>query len=66
MSTASLQQTIETAWEMRDTVNAQTKGEVRDAVETAIDMLDKGTARTAEKRGEEWVVNQWLKKPRTG
>jgi len=62
MSTASLQRTIETAWEMRDTVNAQTKGEVRDAVESALDMLDKGTARTAEKKGEEWVVNQWLKK----
>ena len=62
MSTASLQQSIETAWEMRDKVNAQTKGEVRDAVNTALDLLDKGTARTAEKKGEEWVVNQWLKK----
>ena len=62
MSTAKLQQTIETAWEMRDKVNAQTKGDVRDAVNTALDMLDKGTARTAEKKGEEWVVNQWLKK----
>ena len=60
--TAQLQQTIETAWETRDHVNAQTKGAVREAVETALDMLDKGTARTAEKRGEEWVVNQWLKK----
>ena len=62
MSTASLQRTIEAAWDARDTVNAQTKGEVRDAVMTALDMLDKGTARTAEKKGEEWVVNQWLKK----
>ena len=62
MSTADLQQTIEAAWETRDQVNAQTKGKVRDAVMTALDMLDKGTARTAEKRGEEWVVNQWLKK----
>jgi 2,3,4,5-tetrahydropyridine-2-carboxylate N-succinyltransferase len=62
MSTSKLQQTIETAWEMRDTVNAQTRGEVREAVDQAIDMLDKGTARTAEKRGEEWIVNQWLKK----
>ena len=62
MSTAALQSTIDAAWEARDGVNAQTKGAVRDAVETALDMLDKGTARTAEKKGEEWVVNQWLKK----
>jgi 2,3,4,5-tetrahydropyridine-2-carboxylate N-succinyltransferase len=62
MSTADLQSTIDAAWEARDGVNAQTKGAVRDAVETAIDMLDKGTARTAEKKGGEWVVNQWLKK----
>ncbi len=66
MSTADLQQTIEAAWEARDGVSAATKGAVREAVETAIDMLDKGTARTAEKRGPgpdgEWVVNQWLKK----
>jgi 2,3,4,5-tetrahydropyridine-2-carboxylate N-succinyltransferase len=62
MSVASLQNVIEAAWESRDTVNAQTKGEVRDAVEAALDMLDKGAARTAEKKGEEWVVNQWLKK----
>ena len=62
MSTANLQSTIDAAWEARDGVNAQTKGAVREAVEAALDMLDKGTARTAEKKGEEWVVNQWLKK----
>ena len=62
MSIAQLQQTIDAAWEARDGVNAKTTGAVRDAVETAIEMLDKGTARTAAKQGEYWVVNQWLKK----
>jgi 2,3,4,5-tetrahydropyridine-2-carboxylate N-succinyltransferase len=62
MSTANLQNTIDVAWETRDGINGQTKGEVRDAVETALNMLDKGTLRTAEKKGEEWVVNQWVKK----
>jgi 2,3,4,5-tetrahydropyridine-2-carboxylate N-succinyltransferase len=62
MSTANLQSTIVAAWEARDGISAQTKGAVREAVETALDMLDKGTARTAEKKGEDWVVNQWLKK----
>ncbi len=62
MSKVSLERTIDTAWEARDGITAQTKGEVREAVETALDMLDKGTARAAEKKGETWVVNQWLKK----
>ena len=62
MSTAQLQKTIEAAFEARDTINAQTKGEVRDAVTTALNLLDSGVARVAEKRGSEWVVNQWLKK----
>ena len=57
-----LQKTIEAAFEARDSINAQTKGEVRDAVTTALKMLDTGAARVAEKRGAEWVVNQWLKK----
>ena len=39
-----------------------TRGEIRDAVETALDLLDKGEARVADKVDGEWVVNQWLKK----
>ena len=62
MSHADLQQTIEAAFEARDTVSPATKGAVRDAVETALDLLDKGKARVAEKKDGEWVVNQWLKK----
>jgi 2,3,4,5-tetrahydropyridine-2-carboxylate N-succinyltransferase len=37
-------------------------GAVRDAVETALNLLDKGEVRVAEKLGGEWHVNQWLKK----
>ena len=58
----SLAQTIEDAWETRDTLNAQTRGAVRDAVEQALNDLDSGKARVAEKTGGEWVVHQWLKK----
>ena len=35
---------------------------VKDAVMTAIEMLDSGEARVAEKKDGEWVVNEWLKK----
>ena len=60
---ASLSQTIETAFEDRDSVNTATRGPVRDAVETALNLLDSGKARVAQ-RGEDgvWTVNQWLKK----
>ena len=57
-----LQKIIEAAWESRDTVSFDTKGPVRDAVETALDLLDKGAARVAEKKDGAWTVNQWLKK----
>jgi 2,3,4,5-tetrahydropyridine-2,6-dicarboxylate N-succinyltransferase len=59
----NLAKTIDAAFERRDTVSPATKGEVRDAVETALDLLDRGAARVAE-RGSDgaWHVNQWLKK----
>ncbi|HEX9522065.1 MAG TPA: 2,3,4,5-tetrahydropyridine-2,6-dicarboxylate N-succinyltransferase, partial [Reyranella sp.] len=57
-----LQTVVDAAWEKRDGISSTTKGPVRDAVEAAIAGLDDGTYRTAEKFGNEWVVNQWLKK----
>jgi 2,3,4,5-tetrahydropyridine-2,6-dicarboxylate N-succinyltransferase len=61
MSNASLKSAIEAAWEKREGLNFQTKGEVREAVDSALELLDKGEARVAEKTGGGWVVNQWLK-----
>ncbi len=60
---AALETTIEKAWEGREDVNTATRGEARDAVETALNLLDRGEARVAE-RGPDgsWTVNQWLKK----
>ncbi len=58
-----LQQTIENAFEQRAELDLrQPGGELREAVEQAITMLDLGSARVAEKTAEGWVVNQWLKK----
>ncbi len=60
---AALETTIERAFEARDQVNTSTRGEVRDAVETALNLLDSGKARVAEKGADgNWMVNQWLKK----
>ena len=63
MDMAQLEQDINTAWEDRDSISAATTGAVRDAVNAALGMLDDGSARVAEPRGDhQWHVNQWLKK----
>ena len=62
MTTADLQATIDDAWEDRDNIGIGTTGAVRDAVDGALNLLDAGDARVAEKSGGEWRVNQWLKK----
>ena len=62
MSHDDLKKTIEDAFEARDKIGTDTKGEVREAVEAALDLLDSGKARVAEKSGGGWEVNQWLKK----
>ncbi len=58
-----LQKTIEDAFERRADItprNADTL--LKEAVDEALALLDRGEARVAEKLGEEWVVHQWLKK----
>ena len=62
MKISELEATIEQAWEQRDDIHAGTHGEIRTSIETALGLLDRGEARVAEKKGEEWAVNQWLKK----
>jgi 2,3,4,5-tetrahydropyridine-2-carboxylate N-succinyltransferase len=63
MADAQLQKTIEDAWEARAEISTATQGPVRDAVNTALELLDSGKARVAQKGADgAWVVNQWLKK----
>jgi len=60
---SDLAKTIDTAFDNRNDVTPATKGPVREAVETALDLLDQGKARVAERGGNGgWTVNQWLKK----
>jgi 2,3,4,5-tetrahydropyridine-2-carboxylate N-succinyltransferase len=62
MSHADLEALIDKAFDDRDNINTSTTGEVRDGVAAALDLLDSGKARVAERQGDGWVVNQWLKK----
>lgn len=58
----SLENTINTAWDNRDELSTDTTGEVRDAVNEALNMIDSGQLRVAEKQDGDWVVHQWAKK----
>lgn len=57
-----LAETLDKAWEDRDSLSFATQGSVREAVEQALAGLDSGALRVAEKRDGAWVVNQHLKK----
>jgi 2,3,4,5-tetrahydropyridine-2-carboxylate N-succinyltransferase len=57
-----LKPVIEAAWDDRDSIGPQTKGDIRQAVDAAIAALDRGEARIAEKQDGDWIVHQWLKK----
>ena len=63
MDQGALQTVIDGAWERRDAINNQTRGEVREAVEATLELLDEGKLRVAEKDASQgWHVNQWAKK----
>jgi 2,3,4,5-tetrahydropyridine-2-carboxylate N-succinyltransferase len=63
MSNAALETAIEAAWEERDEISPNTKGETREAIEDTLNALDGGTLRVAERQASgAWHVNQWAKK----
>jgi 2,3,4,5-tetrahydropyridine-2,6-dicarboxylate N-succinyltransferase len=63
MTNASLQATIEYAWDGRaDLSPDRSPADIRDAVSHVLDQLDRGALRVAEKVEGHWIVNQWVKK----
>ena len=60
---ASLESTIDSAWEVRTTLAPPTApADVRDAIGRVITGLDAGTLRVAEKVDGAWITHQWIKK----
>jgi 2,3,4,5-tetrahydropyridine-2-carboxylate N-succinyltransferase len=59
---AAVKDDIEAAWEQRESLSSRTEGGVRRAVDKALELLDSGRFRVAEKVDGEWVTHQWLKK----
>ena len=54
-----MKETIEKAWENRDLLKEK---QTIKAIEAVIEKIDKGILRVAEPYGEEWRVNEWVKK----
>ncbi|HEY3859979.1 MAG TPA: 2,3,4,5-tetrahydropyridine-2,6-dicarboxylate N-succinyltransferase [Gammaproteobacteria bacterium] len=63
MNTSDIRTRIEQAYEDRARLTPGTAdATLKEAVESAVAMLDRGEARVAEKRDGHWLVNEWLKK----
>jgi len=55
----NLQTIIEQAWNNRELLKENT---TTDAIRNVVDLLDSGTLRVAEPIGDQWQVNEWVKK----
>ncbi len=62
METQQLQAAIDAAWEKRESITSATKGALRGSVEAALEGLDAGKYRVADKVDGKWVTHHWLKK----
>jgi 2,3,4,5-tetrahydropyridine-2-carboxylate N-succinyltransferase len=62
MNTASFEKIIDNAWDSKSQVNPKSSRKIINAVSKTIDLVDSGKIRVAEKKDNEWIVNQWIKK----
>ena len=66
MNISKLKLKIEDAWNDRENISTHTKGETRESIESALNLLDSGEVRVAEKINGNWIINEWLKKVKFG
>ena len=60
---AAIKADVEAAWEARADLSPDTRGAPRKAVETALELLDDGRFRVAEREADgTWTTHKWLKK----
>ena len=58
----ALEAAVDKAWDQRGDISDTTTGSIRETVEEAVNLLDGGMVRVAEKLDGQWIVRQWLKK----
>lgn len=60
---SDIKSVIEAAWETPEALSPATSGDIPEAIDAALEGLDRGEFRVAEKAPDgTWVVHQWLKK----
>ena len=62
MNINSFEKIINDAWNNKGQVNSKSNKKLLNAINKTIDLLDSGKIRVAEKKNNEWFVNQWIKK----
>ena len=62
MNIKSFEKIINEAWDEKGKVNSKSSRKLLNAISKTIDLLDSGEMRVAEKKNNEWIVNQWIKK----
>jgi len=62
MNTKSFENIINEAWNNKGQVNSKSSRKLLNSISKTIDLLDAGEIRVAEKKNNEWTVNQWIKK----
>jgi len=62
MNTDNFEKIIDEAWNNKNQVNSKSNKKIINAINKTIDLLDSGKIRVAEKKNNQWHVNQWIKK----
>ena len=62
MNIISFEKIINEAWNNKSQVNSKSSRKLLNAISETIELLDSGKIRVAEKKNNEWIVNQWIKK----
>jgi len=62
MDTKSFENIINKAWDNKNQVNSKSDKKIINSIGKTIDLLDSGKIRVAEKKNNQWHVNQWIKK----
>ena len=62
MNTKSFENIINEAWNNKNQVNSKSSRKILNAINKTIELLDSGKIRVAEKKDNQWHVNQWIKK----
>ena len=62
MNTDNFEKIINDAWNNKSKINSKSDKKIINTINKTIDLLDAGKIRVAEKKNNQWLVNQWIKK----